>query len=225
MLSDGSPACGPLVVEGASDVAACIAVGLPAVGRPSNRGGASDLAELLDGNDDVLVVGERDAKEGGAWPGRDGAKKVAEQLAGRWGEPVGWTLPPEGSKDVRAWYASHAGEGATALVEALKAATKKARARKRSTADALVELAMKRYRLGVTDTGECSPWSGTGRVPGLPGGWRSCSAAVRRRCGRDWQGRTGRRRARRLTLRRWPMLWSGGRATLWTPTPRRCRCG
>ena len=48
-----------LCVEGASDVAACAALGLTAVGRPSNRAGADDLADLLDGRD-VLVVGERD---------------------------------------------------------------------------------------------------------------------------------------------------------------------
>lgn len=81
-----------LAVEGASDVAACCAMGWAAVGRPSNRAGAAYLAELLDGGE-VLVVGENDAKATGAWPGRDGAKAVAKQLAAQWREPVRWTLP------------------------------------------------------------------------------------------------------------------------------------
>ena len=136
-------ASGPvLIVEGASDVAGCIALGIAAVGRPSNRGGASDLAELLDGIDDVLVVGERDAKEGGAWPGRDGAKAVASQLAGRWREPVSWTLPPTGVKDVREWHAANPDADAGVLVAALKAAAKEVKPGKPpKQADAMVALA------------------------------------------------------------------------------------
>jgi hypothetical protein len=91
-----------LVVEGASDVAAACALGLTAVGRPSNRAGADDLAVMLDGRV-VIVVGERDGKPGGAWPGRDGAKAVARRLAGRWEEAVRWTLPPQDTKDLREW--------------------------------------------------------------------------------------------------------------------------
>ena len=136
-------ASGPvLIVEGASDVAACIGLGIAAVGRPSNRGGASDLADLLDGMDDVLVVGERDAKEGGAWPGRDGAKAVASQLAGRWKEPVRWTLPPIDAKDIRDWRAANPDADAAVLVGALKAAAKEAKPGKPpKQADAMVALA------------------------------------------------------------------------------------
>src|SRR5262249_33957254 len=65
-----------LVVEGASDVAACEALGIAAVGRPSNSGGSMDLGKLLDSRE-VLLVGENDAKPDGSWPGRDGAKRVA----------------------------------------------------------------------------------------------------------------------------------------------------
>ena len=90
-----------LVVEGASDVAACEALGLTAVGRPSNSGGGDMLAALLDGRD-ILVVGENDAKETGEWPGRDGAKSVARRLASERGEPVRWVLPPSETKDIRA---------------------------------------------------------------------------------------------------------------------------
>lgn len=91
-----------LIVEGASEVAACCALGLTAIGRPSNRAGSEDLAAMLDGRT-VLVIGERDGKPGGAWPGRDGAKAVAQRLAGRWSEPVRWSLPPVDVKDMREW--------------------------------------------------------------------------------------------------------------------------
>ena len=47
-----------LVVEGATDVAACEDLGLAAVGRPSCSGGAEDIVLLLDGRE-ILVVGER----------------------------------------------------------------------------------------------------------------------------------------------------------------------
>lgn len=98
-----------LVVEGASDVAACASVGLAAVGRPSNVGGAGEIAELLRDRE-VLVVGERDRRDG-RWPGRDGAIRVAGQLARAWRRPVAWTLPPASAKDVRAWLCSRAAAG------------------------------------------------------------------------------------------------------------------
>lgn len=90
-----------LIVEGASDVAACLTLGLAAVGRPSNVGGADDLAAMLRDRR-VMVVGERDERDG-RWPGRVGAVRVTEALASAWGRPVEWTLPPSGAKDVRAW--------------------------------------------------------------------------------------------------------------------------
>lgn len=52
------------VVEGASDVAACVTLGLTAVGRPSNRSGVDQLTELLCGRE-IIVVGENDRKEDG----------------------------------------------------------------------------------------------------------------------------------------------------------------
>ncbi len=89
-----------LIVEGASDTAACLTMGLAAVGRPNNVSGGEMLADLLDDRD-VLIVGERDEKPGGRWPGREGAISIAETLAERWDKPVSWALPPEGAKDVR----------------------------------------------------------------------------------------------------------------------------
>ena len=88
-----------VVVEGQTDTAAAIEAGCNAVGRPSNRGGGELLAELLKDRT-VIVYGENDQKDNGAWPGRDGAEAIAEQL-----RPVCKSVrieyPPKGCKDVR----------------------------------------------------------------------------------------------------------------------------
>lgn len=98
---------GPVfLVEGASDVAALYSMDVAAVGRPSNVGGVERLAELLSGFDverPVVVVGERDQKSDGSWPGRHGAQTTARQLAGRLGRRVGWAFPPDDAKDSRGW--------------------------------------------------------------------------------------------------------------------------
>lgn len=90
------------VVEGASDLAALLDHGLAAVGRFSAFGGVAQLADLLRGRE-LLVVGERDAKPDGTWPGRDGAIAVASKLQHLWGRTVKYALPPEGAKDIRDW--------------------------------------------------------------------------------------------------------------------------
>lgn len=90
-----------LVVEGASDTAAAIEAGFTAVGRPSNTGGGALLAELLRGRT-VIVFGENDQKDNGAWPGRDGAESIAAQLLPVC-ESVRILFPPAGVKDLRGW--------------------------------------------------------------------------------------------------------------------------
>lgn len=106
----GSPV---LIVEGASDVAACITAGVGAIGRPSNTGGMKYLVPLLRGCEhEIIVVGERDRKSpcrnlrcrgcSYCWPGQFGAKTVSEQLSGRLGRRIKWLLPPSPHKDVRA---------------------------------------------------------------------------------------------------------------------------
>lgn len=96
---------GPLyVVEGASDTATLAGLGLAAVGRSSATAGVADLAVLLrewPADREIVVVGERDEKPDGRWPGREGAVAVAEQLAALLCRDVAWTLPPEGAKDSR----------------------------------------------------------------------------------------------------------------------------
>lgn len=92
------------VVEGASDVGAMLSDGLQAIGRPS-ASNASDLAHLLLDLPAInpIVVGENDAKIDGSWPGRSGAFRVAEQLAGVIGRGVSVMFPPPSHKDYRAF--------------------------------------------------------------------------------------------------------------------------
>ena len=104
---------GPLYLpEGASDTLALSALGLPAMGRPSNKGGAEYLAELLRGvpvDRPIIVLGENDPrphKEHAGevdWPGLEGAKFTTEKLTAALGRVIPWALPPGRSKDVRTW--------------------------------------------------------------------------------------------------------------------------
>ena len=94
------------LVEGLTDVLALAALGLPALGTYTAGGGAGMLAELAvqcTPPREYVVLGERDAKEDGTWPGRDGAIKLATELAGLLGRPVSWSLVPDGAEDMRAW--------------------------------------------------------------------------------------------------------------------------
>lgn len=91
-----------LVVEGATDTAAALTVGLQAIGRPHAEGGVAHLSELLAGwSGDIIIVGERDKKRDGQWPGRKGAITVAKELTRRLGRTIVWSLPPRGVKDLR----------------------------------------------------------------------------------------------------------------------------
>jgi hypothetical protein len=93
-----------LVVEGASDVAAGITLGLAVVGRPSNVGGKEMLADLLrDVFRKVVVVGERDKKDNGRWPGMEGCRTVAAYLGKTLRRTVSARLLPDNAKDLRSW--------------------------------------------------------------------------------------------------------------------------
>jgi len=92
-----------LLVEGASDVAAGITLGLSVIGRPSNRGGLEYLARLLPkAKRKIIVIGERDRKPDGRWPGWDGCRSVAVGLSKALRRGVTARLLPE-AKDLRAW--------------------------------------------------------------------------------------------------------------------------
>lgn len=95
-----------LLVEGGSDSAALMGIGLNVVGRPSNRGGVGLLTELLRAiptTREIIVIGERDAKPDGNWPGREGAICTARGLSEALDRSVGWSLPPDHAKDSRDW--------------------------------------------------------------------------------------------------------------------------
>jgi hypothetical protein len=100
---------GPIFLpEGPSCTLALNALGVAAVGRPSNTGGVELLAEMLKDvspERPIIVVGEHDAKTdgSGSWPGRDGATKTADELAAKLGRVASWAMPPDGAKDSRAW--------------------------------------------------------------------------------------------------------------------------
>lgn len=191
-----------LLVEGASDVAACVALGLAAVGRPSNAAGADAAAILLEGRE-VLVVGERDQKESGEWPGRKGAKAVAARIAGVWAKGVPWTLPPEGAKDVRAWLQHRIAGGldladpeacraaGAELLAALRAAAVVAEAEAPpKMAEALVQLAQARYRFGVAEGDE--PFAVPLEGPNVAIMFRGSRDALRATLAREYRQQHGR---------------------------------
>jgi putative DNA primase/helicase len=109
---------GPILIpEGPSDVLALTALGLPAVGRPSNTGGIDHLVELLRDvpvDRPIVILGERDAKDNGDWPGRDGAVRTAAELTAKLDRPVKWAFAPDNAKDVRAWVLSKQLDSASA---------------------------------------------------------------------------------------------------------------
>lgn len=80
-----------LVVEGGSDVAACVSERLVAIGRPSNIGGGQRIASMLKAvqwTRKVVVVGERDQKpeKRGNVPGCDAKCRCCPQCyPGLWG--------------------------------------------------------------------------------------------------------------------------------------------
>jgi hypothetical protein len=114
-----------LLVEGGSDTAALLSLGLAVVGRPSNNAGIDLLAELLRGVCDerkLIVVGENDRKDHDSlkpavqkrhktdceccsvcWPGRFGAIGTADKLSELLCRDVGWCLAPDNAKDAREW--------------------------------------------------------------------------------------------------------------------------
>jgi hypothetical protein len=102
------------VPEGQSDTLAMMAMGLPAVGRPSADGGVEHLTTLFshpqfaaDHKRWLVIVGDNDAKTTGAWPGRDGAMKTAQQVADNLNRKIYVAMSPPTFKDVREWLRYH----------------------------------------------------------------------------------------------------------------------
>jgi hypothetical protein len=91
-------------VEGGSDTAALLTLGVNVVGRPSNLGGVDQLVQMarsISRYTRWIVVGERDEKPDGRWPGKQGAVTTAERMTEQLQRRVKWIMPP--AKDVRAW--------------------------------------------------------------------------------------------------------------------------
>ncbi|NNF44241.1 MAG: AAA family ATPase [Phycisphaerales bacterium] len=107
---------GPILVpEGASDVAAAVAVGIKAIGRPGAAAGA-DLIVQRFAEDDFILAGENDGGVG------EKVGDSAARTAGLLGRSVRFARPPAEYKDLRdhvlgvgddreailAWYVDHA---------------------------------------------------------------------------------------------------------------------
>lgn len=86
-----------IIVEGASDVLAAMALGFVAIGRPSAEGGMAILREMPLASKEVWIIGDNDA---GA--GRKGMQKTYLNIKDMT-EEVKCILPPEGIKDLRQW--------------------------------------------------------------------------------------------------------------------------
>ena len=113
---DWSEAEGPVfIVEGASDVAAGLTLGLCMVGRPSNTGGVEYLWKLLQKqNRRMVILAERDQKEnpahdpackccGQCFPGKFGAIQTSIRLSKKLERIVEWRFLPGKAKDLRVW--------------------------------------------------------------------------------------------------------------------------
>jgi len=117
---DWSDGIGPiLIVEGASDVAAGLTLGLCVVGRPSNTGGVDYLTRLLSKHGDrrIVLIAERDEKDratlvrhrpdcrccGQCFPGKFGAVQMSIRLSKRLDRIVEWSFLVDAAKDLRAW--------------------------------------------------------------------------------------------------------------------------
>jgi DNA primase len=85
------------ICEGPTDTAAMLDLGFNAVGRPSCMGATDLICELVAGHGAVAIMADRDG------PGMDGAERLAHSLRSIVGR-VFVMSPPEGYKDVRAWY-------------------------------------------------------------------------------------------------------------------------
>ena len=84
------------IVEGESDLAAALDLGLNAIGRPNCNSKIEMTARFVMDRQEAVIVADNDQ------PGRDGAKKLADKLA-LYCPSVKIIYPPEGIKDLRQW--------------------------------------------------------------------------------------------------------------------------
>ena len=88
-----------LIVEGMSDVAAALDIGVCAIGKPSAHSGDELLVELLEGVDHlkhIVIIGENDEA------GRSGAHNTVAALRGVC-KSLRIIFPPDKVNDLRQW--------------------------------------------------------------------------------------------------------------------------
>ncbi len=85
-----------LILEGESDTAAALTLGLNVIGRAGCGQSVKMVCRYCHGRDGVVVFGDNDG------PGRRGAQHLAHALALYCGS-VRMAFPPDGTKDLRAW--------------------------------------------------------------------------------------------------------------------------
>lgn len=95
-----------VIVEGMSDAAAAMDMGLPAVGRPSNLAGLAELSKLVRGRH-LIIVGENDRRwnpDKNKWdhPGLEGQMAAFDYLRPHCKKVIR-LFPPEDYKDLREW--------------------------------------------------------------------------------------------------------------------------
>lgn len=177
------------VVEGMSDVAAGLSMGLDVVGRPSATGGADQLAKLLRDRH-VCIIAENDGA------GRKGAQSIAEKMLDE-ARSVRIVSPPPEHKDLRTWYSAVGGADKTGvLLAAAEAAEFKPPTKQGATSSNDKRSTPSLIRLSDVEPTTVR-WLWPGRIPrgrmtllvGRPGGGKSFATAdfaARVSTGRDW---------------------------------------
>lgn len=94
------------IVEGPTDTAVMLDMGLCAIGRPSCTGGVEHLLSIIKPRHHVVIVADNDSPKfmpdgSKFYPGQDGADALAARVAGK-AKSVKIILPLNG-KDVREW--------------------------------------------------------------------------------------------------------------------------
>lgn len=174
------------IVEGVSDVAAGLSMGLDVVGRPSATGGAKYLAELLKDRH-VVILAENDEA------GQKGAKSIADNIIDSV-QTLRIISPPAGYKDLRQWYAATGGADKTAVIMAAADVDE-------YTSAVAADEDRNTHRPNLVRLSDVEPttvrWLWPGRIPrgrmtllvGRPGGGKSfvtADFASRISQGRDW---------------------------------------
>lgn len=110
------PATRIFFTEGMTDTAACLDMGLSAIGRPSNIGGLREVASFLKSfcsSIEIVIVAENDyrwhesckgcEKCGRCWPGKHGALQLYSDLRQCFSadRKIYFMMPPTGAKDIR----------------------------------------------------------------------------------------------------------------------------